>query len=1187
MAQVFSLVCWGGALGKSVTVSNTTDLVTLTNHGLRDATGVAFTSGTLPTVSGTALALNTTYYAKSISSSTYELYYDAVLTSKIDFTSTGSSLVMKSAYYLALSDKSRWTTGGVERIYDGLAGWISGRSGALTTDEEICEIGQAFTDVGTATRTVNIPSGRNVITTEVNGSRSGAFHGGVFGAGYIASYNGASFSGISLSRLGDMIDGVEINQTNTGYALSTGLNLGASVIAKNMLIRSASTNTTTGVRNTGTAAEIHNSVVTGFAKGFDQDAYQSFFKFTNCVAYGNTNGFTYNSSGGSAGNKAYVFNCVSLGNTTNWQASATDLTAATNNLGGTGEAWVKSPGIRIETTDTAPFSATFTSTSTLDLSPASVTSTLVENGTEFFGNLLTDIDGSVRPSYPGSAYNTAVTAGSFIPGLSYTIASVGTTDFTLIGASANTVGVTFKATGAGTDTDTGTATLNAKLDIGAYEFDLGYGTWPSTDYYGLAFTGLVSGSKVKVFTTGTDTELFSTADSSTSETWSVNSSSSATVDYVILKAGYEPIRVTGITVTGGADGVVTTPIAQVIARWYQASSGLTINTNCFADASTKKFGLTAASTLQNFASYLLEQWIALGDTTESYANKPFPIAANGPNSFSWLAGWEADLTTYPNTITNLSRDGMRYLNTSGVATASWAAILSVGVPSGARVRYQQTDGGTTQNAAVTSGNMDQLVQIYGDATHGNFDYTGYLVLKVQEQGYDQVEADAVSLYGTLEDQLYVVGLTPTANGVAAANPTISDLTITDHGASPVTWNSKQFSITITDAGTTSGTHILQAIRYAQETGGTFQGKDAFNWHDLVQTNGDKFKGVRGKLYGDTGAAMKGVRVLRGADAHPDVTLHTADDGTTYSSVSAGKQSVTINGLTIGSRVQIYDTTNSTELKNEIAAGTSVSWVDTLDPVGNRAIRVRIAYVSGTSAKKFIEASIGTCGTSAETVAVAYLASQQDDATYNSNAINGSTVTGVTLTDSATDVMNLNLAGGTISLASMYAAWVYYASTEAGIRTDIDYIEAIDPANYVYSNLLWKNTSSPSVPLKITGGYAWDSATLDPVDLVDTAGGTIFLAPPHVVSKVVTVGGVNVITGDIGDIPTAGENAAAVLAAAQATPIHSHPQGPVLDLAKINGLVSGTPATVTAASRTAGDVSQTISESSGTVTVTRQ
>jgi hypothetical protein len=49
-----------------------------------------------------------------------------------------------------------------------------------------------------------------------------------------------------------------------------------------------------------------------------------------------------------------------------------------------------------------------------------------------------------------SAYN--VSAGSFTVGKSYTIRTVGTTDFTLIGAVANTVGVLFTATGVGTGT---------------------------------------------------------------------------------------------------------------------------------------------------------------------------------------------------------------------------------------------------------------------------------------------------------------------------------------------------------------------------------------------------------------------------------------------------------------------------------------------------------------------------------------------------------------------------------------------------------------------------------------------------------------------------------------------------------------------------------------------------------------
>ncbi len=49
-----------------------------------------------------------------------------------------------------------------------------------------------------------------------------------------------------------------------------------------------------------------------------------------------------------------------------------------------------------------------------------------------------------------SAYN--VTAGSFVIGKSYTIRSIGTTDYTLIGAVANTVGVLFTATGVGSGT---------------------------------------------------------------------------------------------------------------------------------------------------------------------------------------------------------------------------------------------------------------------------------------------------------------------------------------------------------------------------------------------------------------------------------------------------------------------------------------------------------------------------------------------------------------------------------------------------------------------------------------------------------------------------------------------------------------------------------------------------------------
>ena len=60
-----------------------------------------------------------------------------------------------------------------------------------------------------------------------------------------------------------------------------------------------------------------------------------------------------------------------------------------------------------------------------------------------------------------SLSTTTVNAGSFVVGTTYTILVVGNTNFVSIGASANTVGVVFVATGAGTGT--GTATLNSNI----------------------------------------------------------------------------------------------------------------------------------------------------------------------------------------------------------------------------------------------------------------------------------------------------------------------------------------------------------------------------------------------------------------------------------------------------------------------------------------------------------------------------------------------------------------------------------------------------------------------------------------------------------------------------------------------------------------------------------------------------
>jgi len=61
---------------------------------------------------------------------------------------------------------------------------------------------------------------------------------------------------------------------------------------------------------------------------------------------------------------------------------------------------------------------------------------------------------------------TSVTASAFVIGTTYTITAIGTTDFTLIGAAANTVGTRFTATGAGTGTGTAVTTVFTATGVG-------------------------------------------------------------------------------------------------------------------------------------------------------------------------------------------------------------------------------------------------------------------------------------------------------------------------------------------------------------------------------------------------------------------------------------------------------------------------------------------------------------------------------------------------------------------------------------------------------------------------------------------------------------------------------------------------------------------------------------------------
>jgi hypothetical protein len=89
------------------------------------------------------------------------------------------------------------------------------------------------------------------------------------------------------------------------------------------------------------------------------------------------------------------------------------------------------------------------------------------------GNIVNDtclrlLTYAINDAYSRGAPNVTVVAGNFTVGSSYTITYIGTTNFVAIGASSNTVGVTFTASGIGSGTGTATTTTSYTVDSTTY-----------------------------------------------------------------------------------------------------------------------------------------------------------------------------------------------------------------------------------------------------------------------------------------------------------------------------------------------------------------------------------------------------------------------------------------------------------------------------------------------------------------------------------------------------------------------------------------------------------------------------------------------------------------------------------------------------------------------------------------------
>ena len=540
---------------------------------------------------------------------------------------------------------------------------------------------------------------------------------------------------------------------------------------------------------------------------------------------------------------------------------------------------------------------------------------------------------------------------------------------------------------------------------------------------------------------------------------------------------------------------------------------------------------------------------------------------------------DASKPTYVDTTATLINTPAKYSTNSQALWNVPANTVTVGVnaASGDTMRFVASaiaaGAGAEQNFTVT-GASGATVSTQG-GVFGNLLWTG--TADFDPTGATYSGCDEVAWTGALVTNCSVTNTTSTdAAASVTANTTISDTTIDGTGALyALELGTSVTAITLTDctitAGSTDKVHVLKTlsnvaagafvvgVHYRINTVGT---TDFTAIGASANTIGVNFTAAGAGT--GTGTADEAVKITISGSTSLSETDVTTAGAPAWISAPELNQSVVVSGFTAGSRIQIYDTTNSEELFNgtatagdTVVSGTTATWTDPLAASGTRAIRVRVSYVNGATAKQFIETSGLTCGITEGTESVTYPISQVADETYDNNGIDGPAIyatSGITFTDAATDLVNISIAGGAVTWPTIYACFVYWIFTAAGIDDDVAYIDAPDTANYLLTSMKLKNTHAN--PLTVTSGFGRSATTGLVADIIDASGstGNIYPTPDHVVAYATGSGALT--AGDITNIwsaatrtitttiPSDTDNAAAVLAAAQTTPIHA-------DIRKVN------------------------------------
>jgi hypothetical protein len=160
-------------------------------------------------------------------------------------------------------------------------------------------------------------------------------------------------------------------------------------------------------------------------------------------------------------------------------------------------------------------------------------------------------------------------------------------------------------------------------------------------------------------------------------------------------------------------------------------------------------------TIKCVYSKLKELW---KDSSE-YIKFPFPMGPITDEQFEMVNGWDWEDNT---TRYLLRTGGWAVKDSGGVSLEEWASIISLGsIGATDQAYFLQNSGGSVTNFQLT-GPVNQAIKVYGDASHGNFDYRGYLKVycRIYQKTYAFSQLSEIGV-STLTYQAYRF---PLANG---------------------------------------------------------------------------------------------------------------------------------------------------------------------------------------------------------------------------------------------------------------------------------------------------------------------------------------------------------------------------------------------------------------------------------------